>query len=35
MASEKLVSNTKVVVEPKAKGKYKTKKEKEKDTSLK
>jgi hypothetical protein len=35
MAWEKLVSSTKRIVEPKAKGKYKTKKEEEKDTSFK
>lgn len=35
MAWEKLVSRTKAIVEPKAKGKYKIKKEKEKDTTFK
>jgi hypothetical protein len=35
MASKKPVQNTLVVVEPKAKTKYKTKKEKEKDWTSK
>jgi hypothetical protein len=34
MASKELVQNTTIVVEPKAKKKYKTKKEKEKDTTF-